>query len=106
MKCSKCEGDALRAKTVASVEVDRCERRGGLWFDESELTAVLEGKGAGARSFVGSDSGLDGKPGNCPRDGGRLLRIYSKQNRSVVVDRCSQCNGVWLDGGEFQRLTR
>jgi Zn-finger nucleic acid-binding protein len=23
----------------------------------------------------------------------------------IVIDKCPQCNGVWLDGGELEKLT-
>ena len=23
----------------------------------------------------------------------------------IVIDKCPQCNGVWLDGGELDKLT-
>jgi Zn-finger nucleic acid-binding protein len=47
---------------------------------------------------------LEGKKGFCPRDASELLRVYSSINRSVVIDACADCRGIWLDGGEFEKL--
>ena len=105
MKCPKCEDIALQKAVVRGVEVDQCERCRGVWFDENELSRLIDENKAAGRELKGRASGLDGKAGNCPHDGQPLLRVYSKRNRSVVMDHCASCKGVWLDGGEFQRLT-
>lgn len=105
MKCPKCEDAPLNSKVVRGIEVDRCESCRGVWFDEDELSKLISEQAASGRELKGNETGLDSKPGNCPHDGGLLLRVYSKRNRSIVMDHCSVCKGVWLDGGEFQRLT-
>ncbi len=46
------------------------------------------------------------KRGQCPRDATELLRVYSSFSKSVVVDSCPQCHGIWLDGGEFEELIK
>ena len=104
MNCPKCENELLASTAIRGVEVDRCSRCHGVWFDEEELSALINDQAVGNRMLKGSDSGIDRQPGICPRDGTQLLRVYSKRNRAVVLDRCSECRGVWLDGGEFQRL--
>jgi hypothetical protein len=47
---------------------------------------------------------LDGKKGVCPRDAAALLRVYSAVDKTVVLDACPECHGIWLDGGEFEKL--
>jgi Zn-finger nucleic acid-binding protein len=32
------------------------------------------------------------------------LRVYSAIDRSVILDACPECHGIWLDGGEFNKL--
>ena len=44
--------------------------------------------------------------GQCPVDESGLIRVASKKDRNVILDRCPECLGVWLDGGEFKRLTQ
>ena len=38
----------------------------------------------------------------CPKCDGTLSEITFED---VQIDRCSSCNGVWLDAGELERLT-
>lgn len=37
----------------------------------------------------------------CPIDG----QIMTKESiRGIIIDRCPACKGVWLDGGEIEKL--
>lgn len=38
----------------------------------------------------------------CPKCGGELSEV---QFRSVKIDKCFSCNGVYLDDGELEQLT-
>jgi Zn-finger nucleic acid-binding protein len=37
----------------------------------------------------------------CPLDGTAMAKEIAHM---LVIDRCPQCSGVWLDGGELERL--
>lgn len=37
----------------------------------------------------------------CPKCGGDLTEIIF---RGIRIDRCSSCDGVWLDNGELEKL--
>ncbi len=37
----------------------------------------------------------------CPSDGTPMTKEIAHM---LVIDRCPQCSGVWLDGGELERL--
>jgi hypothetical protein len=106
MKCPKCKTESFAAFSVQEVEVDRCSSCNGIWFDAQELVQLLT---EDARQLTLLREGekkaeLDAKRGNCPHDNSPLLRVYSSINRSVIVDACPQCRGIWLDGGEFEKL--
>lgn len=106
MNCPKCKNTALVDFKVDDVIVDRCPSCEGMWFDADELVQLLAedaAQVAGLRRGNLQD-GLDEKRGACPRDGGGLLRVYSAVDRSVVIDACPECRGIWLDGGEFAKL--
>ena len=38
----------------------------------------------------------------CPVDGTPMDKQVA---HVVVIDRCPKCNGIWLDGGEYERLS-
>ena len=45
----------------------------------------------------------EGSALHCPKCDGRLFEI---NHEGVLIDRCNKCNGVWLDAGELERLTK
>lgn len=38
----------------------------------------------------------------CPVDASAMKKEIAHM---IVIDKCPQCNGVWLDGGELDKLT-
>jgi Zn-finger nucleic acid-binding protein len=106
MKCPKCKTAELGEYPVDSVIVDRCPACAGIWFDRQELSELLSEDARRVASLRrGRDNDeADGTKGRCPRDDAELLRVYSGIERSVVLDACADCHGIWLDGGEFEKL--
>ncbi|PKN29105.1 MAG: hypothetical protein CVU64_09845 [Deltaproteobacteria bacterium HGW-Deltaproteobacteria-21] len=39
----------------------------------------------------------------CPKCGMELVEVHYK---GIAVDKCSECEGVWLDYGEFESASR
>lgn len=106
MNCPKCQSATLAEFKIEGVAVDRCSRCDGIWFDAQELSQLLaeDAKVVGALRRGSVSDLADAKKGRCPRDSAGLLRIYSAIDRSVVLDACADCHGIWLDGGEFEKL--
>lgn len=104
MHCPKCKEGVLKAHIVADVEVERCPICQGIWFDEDELSTLLKQKKALPLKKQRAEMNI--QKGTCPRDGTDLLRVFSKRNRSIIIDLCPVCKGIWLDAGEFQGLTK
>ena len=106
MKCPKCNSESLAAFKVEEVTVDRCSSCDGIWFDAQELGELLaeEAKQVASLRRGNMHEELDGKKGNCPRDATELLRVYSAADKTVILDACPECRGIWLDGGEFEKL--
>ena len=106
MNCPKCQSATLAEFKIDGVAVDRCSRCDGIWFDAQELSELLaeDAKLVAALRRGSEDELADAKRGRCPRDSAHLLRIYSAIDRNVVLDACADCHGIWLDGGEFEKL--
>jgi Zn-finger nucleic acid-binding protein len=106
MKCPKCGTESLKQFMVNDVVIERCSSCSGTWFDARELVQLLaEDAGYVASLRRGSvKEQVAGKKGFCPRDASELLRVYSSIDRSVIIDACAECRGIWLDGGEFAKL--
>ena len=106
MQCPKCETETLEAFTVEGATVDRCSRCSGVWFDAEELSELLSEEAEHlAKLLKGRTSAqADEKRGLCPRDRSNLMRVFSSIDRSVILDACGECRGIWLDDGEFKKL--
>lgn len=106
MNCPKCRVPELHPTVVHDVEVDRCRQCAGVWFDADELGRLLALDAGELKPLTrgGEHPAANALAANCPRDGGRLLRVASARDRGVTLDMCPACRGLWLDGGEFARL--
>jgi len=107
IECPKC-ATRLESKTLETVPVDQCPTCQGIWFDEEELQAVLK-KSHNLRRGLHENTGernLNQKRGTCPRDKSKMLRAFSSTGERVVLDMCPDCHGLWLDGGELDRLIK
>jgi Zn-finger nucleic acid-binding protein len=106
MKCPKCKTETLRESAIEGVAVDRCASCDGIWFDAEELGLLLAEDSRHVASLLRGNlhEPADGKKGICPRDSSELLRVFSSIDRTVVIDACPDCHGIWLDGGEFEKL--
>ena len=108
MKCPKCKQIELASHVVNGIEVEQCPTCRGIWFDEQELPQMLTHSPGDLKPLTkGKDRpDLNKVTGQCPVDESNLMRVLSQKDRNVVLDRCPKCLGVWLDGGEFKRLTK
>jgi len=83
-----------------SVEADVCPKCNGIFLDKKEIRALTGSSSLHAllTKFLGldSDSRLV-----CPNCGGLM---DGEDAGDVRVDVCLDCNGVWLDAGELNRL--
>ena len=106
MNCPKCKIETIACFTLEGVSVDRCSACAGVWFDVEELSQLLSEEAQHITQLLkgGVSEQADGTKGRCPRDDSELMRVYSSIDRSVVLDACGQCRGVWVDGGEFKKL--
>lgn len=104
--CPRCD-TALVPLVFAQVEVDVCDRCGGIWVDAGELEAILTRGDAPAgdpvlqllsRTGRGVDAGA-----LCPRCDARMIEVRTSD---LVADRCPDGHGLWFDGGELGGLLR
>jgi len=56
MRCPRCDG-SLHASSFEQVEIDTCDKCGGIWLDSGELEQLLKQESSGwlSRLFGGSD---------------------------------------------------
>jgi uncharacterized protein len=108
VQCPKCSG-TLQVVVQDSMEIDRCDQCGGLWFDMLELdrlrksgrVAALDTGDAG----VGKDLNRQAKV-NCPRCNTLMIPMVDLRQSHIWYESCGVCFGKWFDAGEIKDLSQ
>lgn len=103
MECPKC-GAHLEVVRFEEIEVDRCVRCGGLWFDMLEDADLKRLAGSEAidsgPAWMASMHDAQGKV-YCPVDGALMIRMVDAAQPHIWVESCPVCHGKFFDAGEF-----
>lgn len=91
--------------------LEQCGVCGGIWFDESELYRAKQGE---AKKIEQLDSEtlwaqtlIQNEIHLCPKDQTKLFRFTDNNfPMEVFVERCPECNGFWLNRGEFTKYQK
>lgn len=106
MRCPRCETDLQSVQAeprpgAPKLSVETCATCSGLWLDGAKLGLAMPLLGSlpGRMAQVLQTAA----PGEfaCPRCRGLMLCF---DLLGVPIDLCRDCQGVWLDGGEFAEL--
>lgn len=92
----------------APIFLEQCPQCGGIWFDESELFRARQGEAYRIELIdeesLKVDSALENIASVCPKDGTELKRFTDDYfPEGIIVERCPQCSGFWLNRGEFTK---
>jgi Zn-finger nucleic acid-binding protein len=101
MQCPTCHIiELLQAKSRSTgVTLDHCPQCRGVWCDRGEIERMLDVVVTGLR--VPSDAAICAR--RCPICSERL-HSFLYRGTHVTVDGCRSCTGIWLDGGELERI--
>ena len=106
MQCPVCNV-ALRQTDLGEhrfVVLDKCETCKGTWFDEGELDRLDESVWTNIEEHTFHEVEGDHQSVACPKCSVPLTPLSPTDAQDLIVDRCSSCNGFWLDGGELDRI--
>jgi Zn-finger nucleic acid-binding protein len=117
--CPRCKVplESMNLKLESPVEIDRCAKCYGIFFDPGELEEVLdtsvkrvydvdlERLDTLVREETSDRDYKEVKYVPCPDCGEFMHRKSYGAKAGVVVDRC-RLHGLWLDGGELNRLLK
>ncbi len=105
MNCVKCSSP-MKTFEVEGIEIDQCPKCSGIWCDPGEYEKLLKIKNS--EKLLDRSKKVEehnDKVGFCPRCGGQKYMVQvSSVNPRIKIDKCVKCNGLWLDGGEFEVL--
>jgi len=88
----------------ASVVVDICPECQGTWLDKGELDLRDESVWTDAEAVVFQSGQPNHSPLICPRCAVPLSSSHPKGHPDLILDRCPDCSGFWLDQGELEKI--
>ncbi|MDP7033341.1 MAG: zf-TFIIB domain-containing protein [Planctomycetota bacterium] len=115
MNCPHCQ-NTLTQEDYEGVEIDRCTACEGIYLDDGELKHINDAR---EKTFSPEEiSAVDGIQKQvqahseeavgsiqCPKctDSQMNRQNYAGQT-GIVIDRCPNCKGLWLDAGEVEKI--
>lgn len=107
INCPKCKHE-LKTIIYENIEVDRCQKCGGIWFDATEAEELKKIKGSEKLDIINPAISYQYnhmiKQINCPRCKAKMHKILDIDQYSIWYEQCTKCNGIWLDAGEFTKF--
>ena len=113
MNCPKCN-TALRSSIYEGVEIDKCDHCNGTWLDDGEIVKIVETKEETfdpklvretlALAFSGVPTEEQQTIVQCPKCQAGMVPINYDYSSGIILDRCPQGHGLWLDGGELEKV--
>ena len=104
MECPKCKS-FMEKVTFHGIEVDRCTKCRGIWFDRLEKEALKRLEGSERVDVgdpkVGKEYNKIGKV-KCPRCKTQMISMADAEQPHIRFEVCVICDGSFLDAGEFK----
>tara|TARA_B100001248_G_C27398864_1_gene468067 strand:+ start:6504 stop:7019 length:516 start_codon:yes stop_codon:yes gene_type:complete len=115
MKCPRCKiENSLVPEIYEGVEIDRCHQCQGVWLDDGELVKIMQSEEesfspeliqqAIAAAFTGIPEAETQSHETCPRCDAALKAVNYAYSSGVVIDRCPEQHGLWLDNQEIDKI--
>lgn len=109
MLCPRCD-DVLRLRLIEAVQIDQCLQCDGMWFERDELRKAKDAVEPGLLDWMDFDiwkheERFHVSPAAliCPHCHVPMVAVEYGET-GVEVNCCPQCEGLWLDGGEFDEI--
>ena len=109
MKCPDCQHD-LKPVDCKGVLVHECTHCKGKWFERTELKKLIDKDDDTLRWLDFDPFGKDAEQLSVASDGRicpyclHKMQSLKYMDSLVVIDKCPQCQGVWLDPGELTKI--
>jgi uncharacterized protein len=114
MQCPSCQ-KTLHTMTYEGIKVETCNACGGEWLDAEELGHVVKARevrfSAQERQAIAQATSITGvrlsdvdRDLSCPKCDGTTDALNYGGDTGIILDRCTSCHGLWLDGGELEKV--
>ncbi|MCJ8344874.1 zf-TFIIB domain-containing protein [bacterium] len=103
-ECPECNVDLIE-KNLGDCLIDYCKKCHGYFFDSKELEKVSTNQRSQQvlSSASQKQKEIQRRVRNCPACN---FKMSIKEKGDVEIDRCLSCGGIWLDGGEFEKISQ
>lgn len=115
MNCARCGNKSkLQPEFYEGVELDRCPGCKGVWLDDKELVKILTNKEETfskelidqtlKAAFEGITEQEKKTKEHCPKCATEMHPVNYNYSSGIVIDRCPNSHGVWLDFSELEKV--
>jgi len=111
MKCPDCHKE-LKPIDCKGIQIDECVKCKGRWFDRDELRKAKDRQDNDLRWLDFDPFGKDAEKLSvasegkiCPKCSVKMSSLKYMDSK-VVIDKCLNCKGVWLNPKEFDKVIR
>ena len=108
MQCPKCQADMEKVQYGKDVEIDRCTRCKGLWFDLGEMEQLQGRWMSGDLDEGDAELGRqhnDIEDVKCPHCHQTMVLMSHPEHEDLWYESCSD-HGIYFDAGEFAATQR
>ena len=102
--CPRCDGE-IEIRHIDKTQVERCVSCNGVFLDAGEFNKVITiGEGDLEFCILSDDEVLPAPDDQilicikCDRQ--PMGKVELLNSSGIYIDRCPECAGIWLDGGE------
>jgi len=104
MNCPTCEVNKLRPiLTKQGVEVDYCDKCGGIWLDKGEIFHFTKRRKELAKALKTALQEGRTTQRKCPKTGEAMQEIPLLDGE-LIIDFCPKTGGMWFDKGELKKV--
>ena len=114
MNCPNCQTH-LQTIEYEGISIETCEKCNGEWLDNDELGKVVRLRelkfNPEERRAIAESTSITGvvlkdvdRDLACPKCGGSTDAVNYGGDTGIVIDRCTSCRGIWLGGGELEKI--
>ena len=114
MQCPSCP-EKLSVMTYEGVDIQTCDGCGGEFIGSAQIAHIvrtreerfpiaMQAQLAERKPSFGIPAGETHRTLDCPSCCTTMSVINYYGDTGVFVDRCESCGGLWLDGGELEKV--
>jgi Zn-finger nucleic acid-binding protein len=114
MQCPRCQSQNFIESQYEKVLIDTCQDCHGVWLDEGEINQIIQNKEKQFSTELVKSTIIEAFSGipaierstvmPCPKCAAHMNPVNYAISSGVIVDRCPNNHGLWLDKLELEKV--